>query len=60
MFLLLMKPAGDFEGVGELDKLFFILALVIDTMRDSGGVIFLKEEFNSTNGQPKLFLASQT
>ena len=55
-----MKPAGDFEGVGELDKLFFILALVIDTMRDSGGVIFLKEEFNSTNCQPKLFLASQT
>ena len=35
VFPLLMKPAGDFEGVGEFFKLFFILTISINGLLDS-------------------------
>ena len=35
VFPLLMKPAGDLEGVGEFFKLFFILTISINGLLDS-------------------------
>ena len=55
---LVMKPTGDFDGVGEFFKLFFILALSIcNGMLDSG--VLVRGEFNLTDCQTKLALASQ-
>ena len=38
MLPLLMKPTDGFEGVGEFDKLFFILTLGTEALPDFGGV----------------------
>ena len=57
MFAWLMKPTGDFDGVGEFFKLFFILALSINELLDSG--ILVIGEFNSTDSHTMLSLASQ-
>ena len=47
-----MKPTGDFEGVGEFLKLFFIFALSINGLSDSGGGgVLVKVEFSSTASQ---------
>ena len=46
-----MKPTCDFEGVGEVFKLFFILALSINGLLDSGGGVLVRGEFNSTDCQ---------
>ena len=54
-----MKPSCDFEGVGEIFKLFFILALSINGLLDSGGGVLVRGEFNSTDCQTTLSLASQ-
>ena len=54
-----MKPAGDFEWVREFDKLFFIFALGIDGLLDSGGWVLGRVVFNSTDSQATLSLASQ-
>ena len=56
---MLMKPTGDFEGVGEFGKLFFILALGIDGLLYSRGAVLLKGEFNSTDCQTTLPLVSK-
>ena len=53
-----MKPTCDFEGVGEVFKLFFILALSINGLLDSGGVALVKE-FISADCHTTLSLASQ-
>ena len=59
MFPLLMKPTGGFDRVGEFFKLFFILALSIcNILLDSG--VLVRGEFNSTDCQTTLALASQT
>ena len=53
-----MKTPGDFDGVGEFFKLFFILALSIcNGMLDSG--VLVRGEFNSTDCQTTLSLPSQ-
>ena len=54
-----MKPTCDFEGVGEVFKLFFILALSINGLLDSGGGVLVRGEFNSTDCQTTLSLPSQ-
>ena len=56
MFAWLMKPTSDFDGV-EFFKLFFILALSINELLDSG--ILVRGEFNSTDSHTMLSLASQ-
>ena len=58
MFPLLIKPTGDFEGVGECGKFFFILGLGIDGLLHSGGVVLIRGEFNSTDCQTTLSLGS--
>ena len=55
-----MKPTGDFEIVGEFVKLIFILGLGIDGLLDSGQVVLLRREFNSTDCQTTLPLTSHT
>ena len=54
-----MKATGDFEGVREFDKLIFIFVLGINRLLDPGGVVLVRGEFNSTDCQITLFLASQ-
>ena len=51
VFPLLMKPSGDFEGVGEFGKLLFILALDIGGLCDSGVVILVRGVFNPLDFQ---------
>lgn len=53
-----MKPVGDFEGVREFGKFFFILALCIVGLVDSGGVVLVRGEFYSTHCKSALPLAS--
>ena len=59
MFPLLMKPTGGFEGAGEFFKLFFIFALSINALLDSGGEVFGRQDFNSADCHTILSLASQ-
>ena len=59
MLPLLKKPTDGFEGAGEFDKLFFILTLGIEALPDFGGVDLFRGEFNSTDCQNTLSLASQ-
>ena len=54
-----METTGDFDRVREFDKLLFILALGINGLLDSRGVVLASGEFNSTDWQTALFLASQ-
>ena len=54
-----MKPTGDFEWVREFGKLFFIFALGIGGLLDSGGRVLGRAAFNSTEYQATLSLASQ-
>ena len=54
-----MKPTGDFGRVREFGKLFFIFALGIDGLNDSGGWVLGRGAFNSTDCQATLSLANQ-
>ena len=54
-----MKPTGGFEGAGEFLKLFFIFALRINALLDSGGEVFGRQDFNSADCHTILSLASQ-
>ena len=49
VFPLLMETTGDFDRVREFDKLLFILALGINGLLDSRGVVLTIGEFNSTD-----------
>ena len=53
-----MKPAGNLEGVGEFGQFFFILALCIVGLVDSGEVVLVRGEFYSTDCKFALSLAS--
>ena len=54
-----MRATGDFEGVREFGKSIFVLVLGIDRLLDSGGVVLVRGEFNSTDCQIPFSLASQ-
>ena len=59
MFPLLMKPTDDFEPVIEFGRLFFIFALGIDGLLDSGERVLRRGDFDSTDCRATLSLASQ-
>ena len=54
-----MKSTGDFDGVGEFFRLFFILAWSIIGLLHSGGGVLVRGKFNSTDHQTMLSLTSQ-
>ena len=54
-----MKATGDFEQVREFGKLFFIFALGIEGLLDSGGWVLVRGELISTDCQVTLSFARQ-
>ena len=54
-----MKPTDYFEWVIEFGRLFFVFALDIDGLLDSGGWVLRRGDFDSTDCHATLSLASQ-